>query len=297
MLYYSVRMLESIEGHQGSVSSWVHKVRTRLGLSQYEMANLLDIHWVTVSRWENAHSEPKMSHLRKLALVYLMQALDPGKLLKEGAPTPVEVFSHAVAYDIPGIGPAVGGYVVTGLRLGYRVFYVCPRDEDWDGILSWLGVAPEVLECDAFKFLPAEEVFFRKGRFDITHMSWLLRDLAERSSEIGYPRIRWISDMRPLLAWGVARSALVSLEYITDSVFHSQKRSHGLSIYPVPGDDLLFDACLLCRHPWILSPEGPIRNPYYNDPVLCRARGYLGGEAHGDIGSHSDATIDQEVRR
>jgi len=288
-------MLESIEGHQGSISSWVHKVRTRLGLSQYEVAKLLDIHWVTISRWENGHSEPKMSHLRKLALIYLRQALDLGKLLKEGVPTPVKVFSHAVAYDIPGIGPAVGRYVVTGLRLGYRVFYVCPRDEARDEILRWLDMGPGVLECGAFTFLSTEEVFFRKGHFDISHMSWLSRDLADRASELGYPRIRWISDMRPLLAWGVARGALVNLEYITDLAFHSQKRSHGLSIYPVPGEDLLFDVCLLCRHPWILSPKGPVRNPYYNDPVLCRARGYIGGEAHGDTGSHSDTTIDQKV--
>lgn len=295
MLYYTVRMLESIEGHQGSISSWVHKVRTRLGLSQYEVAKLLDIHWVTVSRWENGRSEPRMSHLRKLAFVYLKQALDPGKLLKQGAPTPAKVFSHAVAYDIPGIGPGVGRYIATGLRLGYQVFYICPRDEDRDEILRWLDVAPGVLECDAFKFLPSEEVFFRKGRFDISHMFWLSRGFAERSSKMGYSRIRWISDMRPLFARGVARGALVSLEYVTDSAFHSQKRSHGLSIYPMPGADLLFDACLLCRHPWILSPQGPVRNPYYDDPVLCRARGFIGGKAHGDTGGHSDTTIDQEV--
>jgi len=76
MLYYTVRMLESIEGRQGSVSSWLHKVRTRLDLSQHDLARILGVHWVTVSRWENGHNEPKLSQLSRLALFFLKEALD-----------------------------------------------------------------------------------------------------------------------------------------------------------------------------------------------------------------------------
>ncbi|KUK27232.1 MAG: hypothetical protein XD60_0474 [Acetothermia bacterium 64_32] len=278
MLYYTVRMLESIEGRQGSVSSWLHKVRTRLDLSQHDLARILGVHWVTVSRWENGHNEPKMSQLSRLALFFLKEALDPWRLMGLGASFQSGVVSHAVAYELPGVGPAVGRYVAAGLRRGFRVFFVFPGDGDRDGLLRWLGLPAGVVGRRGVDFLPTREVFFRHGMFDITHMSWHLRGIAEEASRAGYLRILWVCDMRPLLSWGVGRRELVSLEYVTDAVFRCQDRSRGLSVHVAPGEELLLDACILCRHPWILAPGGLIRNPYYNDPLLCRARGYLGGE-------------------
>lgn len=76
MLYYSVRMAKSIEGQGITVASWVQKVRTKLGFSQFELGRILGVHWVTVSRWETGRSQPRLPHLHSLVKLYLNHALD-----------------------------------------------------------------------------------------------------------------------------------------------------------------------------------------------------------------------------
>ena len=44
----------------------IAKIRESKGLSQAELANLLNIHTTTLSRWENGHMQPKISVIQEL---------------------------------------------------------------------------------------------------------------------------------------------------------------------------------------------------------------------------------------
>lgn len=51
-----------------SIEKHIKRVRTeRLGLTQRELAGLLDVDQVTVSRWERGEVTPRISSIRQLA--------------------------------------------------------------------------------------------------------------------------------------------------------------------------------------------------------------------------------------
>ena len=51
-----------------SIGKHIHNVRKhRLGLTQRELAALLDVDQVTVSRWERGEVTPRISSIRQLA--------------------------------------------------------------------------------------------------------------------------------------------------------------------------------------------------------------------------------------
>ncbi|HEC63448.1 MAG TPA: XRE family transcriptional regulator [Candidatus Acetothermia bacterium] len=285
MLYYSVRMAKSIEGQGLTVASWVQKVRTKLGFSQYELAQILGVHWVTVSRWETGRSQPRLSQLQALAKLYLDRALDIPHLIATTPPTPVRVFSHGVAYDLPGVLPQVGRYLMDGLRLGYLVVFLKESTSSPEQILEGLSLSPELSQHPALKILDGEDFYFERGQFSLAQLVWEERKLRKKALEDGFRRLRIIGDLRPVLRRGVPSCQLVAMEYVVNGNFHSQKDVHGISIFPAQLPDPSLATCILCRHPWIIGPAGPVRNPYYDDPVLCQARRYLGGETRGGIGS------------
>lgn len=52
------------------VADRIKEVRTeRLGLTQLELAEALGINQVNVSRWERGVTEPRIKHLREIALL------------------------------------------------------------------------------------------------------------------------------------------------------------------------------------------------------------------------------------
>jgi hypothetical protein len=198
----------------------------------------------------------------------------------------VRVFSHGIAYDLPGVLPQVGRYLADGLKLGYQVVYLKPRSASPKRVLAELSLPSELHRNPALKFVDEEKVYFERRRFNVAQLIWEGRRLVRQAQGEGYRRVRIIADLRPVLAREVPACKLVAMEYLVDEGFHAQKRAHGIGIFPATIPDPGLASCILCRHPWIIGPAGPIRNPYYNDPVLCQARRYLGGEVHGGIGSH-----------
>lgn len=58
----------------------LREARLEQGLSQEALARLVDVAWITVSRWERGKSEPSMETLRKVALIL---GVDPSALLSE----------------------------------------------------------------------------------------------------------------------------------------------------------------------------------------------------------------------
>ena len=54
------------------MSYWqnITAVRKRKGINQEELAHMLDVNPVTLSRWENGHFEPKASVIKKLCEIF-----------------------------------------------------------------------------------------------------------------------------------------------------------------------------------------------------------------------------------
>ena len=52
---------------QGDV---ITKFRNLRGIEQGELAEKLNVHITTLSRWENNHAEPKASHIKKLCEIF-----------------------------------------------------------------------------------------------------------------------------------------------------------------------------------------------------------------------------------
>jgi len=262
-------------GRSGSLGKWVQEVRTKLGLNQFELAQRLRVHWVTISRWENDRGEPKLGCLKELARLYLDRALDVQKWTSEIPPVRVALFSHGILYDVPGMERIVRRFLLQGISLGYKVVYVHPEEETPEQVLERLGLDDNIPEKQ-FQFLKLQEVFFQRGRIVLGEVLWRTRRFTEQAMAQGFRRVRWIADMRPLANNPRHACDLIAYEYMSDSVFHSQHRSHGVGIYPLPGGDRALATCLLCRHPWVLTSQGPVRNPYYHDAVLCQARSLEG---------------------
>ena len=57
------------------------KIRTELGLSQQGLADLLDVTFQTVNRWENGHFEP--TKIAKVKLEQLMKDKDIAPITEE----------------------------------------------------------------------------------------------------------------------------------------------------------------------------------------------------------------------
>ena len=278
MLYYSVDIKKSIADKAGTGGQLVRKVRENLNLSQGELAKLLGVHWVTVSRWESGRGEPRAKCLQGLAQLYLTEAFRRVRELLKGRGAPVsDPASHVLAYDLPEVRPAVGRYVAESLKAGYYVCLVTPSEDAEEELLTRWGLsADKLLSHDGFKLLHTKDVFFRDGHYDLSQMNYLGRKLEEKLVREGWEHIRWLDDVSGLLSSGVSWEELIIMEYNADSVFQSQEISEGLSLYPYPSQlRHSGQACILCRHPRLLGPGGILVNPHYNDPVLCWARSQL----------------------
>ncbi|MCD5408797.1 MEDS domain-containing protein [Candidatus Bipolaricaulota bacterium] len=277
MLYYSVDIQKSIDDKGIAPGQLVRKLREQMGLSQWELAEPLGVHWVTVSRWESGRVEPRTEYLHELAPLFTANAFQQVKalVLKPDRPlaTPTP---HALLYILPELELALRDYVEASLEAGYYLCFVACPAEEATGLCSRWQLPPQVLTHPHLKFVSLKDAYFRDGRYDLSQMNWLGRKIEEELVNQGYRHIRWIGDLSPLLKHGVSLKELLVMEYNADSVFHSQSVSEGLSIYPFPEQtDDPYQACILCRHPWLLGTGGFAENPYYNNPLLCWARGQL----------------------
>lgn len=263
-------------------------IRHRLGMSQAELANSLGVHWVTVSRWETGRVEPRNEHLRQLAELLLDEALAHVRELLAGGDLPLtEPAPHVLAYT-PSARGAIADYVARSLDAGYAVCFVSCPAKGGKSIAELWGLPPEVVSHPGFRFVSTRDAFFKDGRYNLSQMNYLGRRLEEEILGSGYRHIRWIDDVSDLLAHGVSWEEIVVMEYNADSVFRSQRVSEGLSIYSLP-DRFAHpgEVCVLCRHPWLLASHGFVQNPYYDDLLLCWARGNLKWEyyrARADAG-------------
>ncbi|MGC9529038.1 MAG: MEDS domain-containing protein [Candidatus Bipolaricaulaceae bacterium] len=258
------------------MGNWLRELRSRVGLSQFEVADRLGVHWVTVSRWENGRGEPRLVYLRELARMYLAHALAVKDSCMTGHCSPPEGCGHGLVYDGPGMAEVVARYVARGVGLGYKIVVFHGRAESPEEVAVRLACeawnAKSAVEDGQLALLPTEEAFLTGGQFDL---GWLISEakrLAEQSTRAGFAHVRWVVDLRPLAELGDYTCELIAYEYVADSVSRTQARSHWICVYPSPDEDLAFQACLLCRHPWVVTPRGVVRNPYYQDSVLCRAR-------------------------
>ena len=277
MLYYSVDIQKSIDDKSLSPGQLVRKLREQMGLSQWELADLLGVHWVTVSRWESGRVEPRTEHLGDLAPLFVANAFQRVRTLVREPDRPLATPTpHTLLYRLPELKPAVRGYIEASLEAGYYVCFVACPAEGARALCAHWQLPPQLLTHPHLKLISLKDAYFRGGRYDISQMNWLGRKIEEELVNEGYRHIRWIEDLAPLLEHGVSWEELVSMEYNADSVYRSQSVSEGLSIYPFPDrTDDPWQACILCRHPWLLGTKGFVKNPYYTNPLLCWARGQL----------------------
>jgi len=47
----------------------IKALRRYMEWTSKDLADLTGVHWVTVSRWENGHTDPQLRHIRKMAAV------------------------------------------------------------------------------------------------------------------------------------------------------------------------------------------------------------------------------------
>ena len=277
MLYYSVDIQKSIDDKSLAPGQLVRKLREQMGLSQWELADLLGVHWVTVSRWESGRVEPRTEHLGDLAPLFVANAFQRVRTLVREPDRPLATPTpHTLLYRLPELKPAVRGYIEASLEAGYYVCFVACPAEGARALCAHWQLPPQLLTHPHLKLISLKDAYFRGGRYDISQMNWLGRKIEEELVNEGYRHIRWIGDLAPLLEHGVSWEELVSMEYNADSVYRSQSVSEGLSIYPFPDrTDDPWQACILCRHPWLLGTKGFVKNPYYTNPLLCWARGQL----------------------
>ncbi len=276
MLYYSVDIQKSIDDKGIAPGQLVRKLREQMGLSQWELADLLGVHWVTVSRWESGRVEPRGEHLQDLAPLFTANAfqrvrslvLEPGRPLT--TPTP-----HVLLYILPELKSALRSYIEASLEAGYYLCFVaCPAEEPTALCARW-QLPPQVLSHPHLKLISLKDAYFREDRYDLSQLNWLGRKIEEELVNQGHQHIRWIGDLSPLLECGVSWKELAVMEYNVNSVYGSQS-VEGLAIYPFPDrTDDPCQACILCQHPWLLGTKGFVKNPYYNNPLLCWARGQL----------------------
>lgn len=64
--------VQNIENEKMSV---FYQIRKKTGLSQSKLAKILDMDTVTLSRWENAHREPKLTFKQMKTLDVLLKGM------------------------------------------------------------------------------------------------------------------------------------------------------------------------------------------------------------------------------
>ena len=276
MLYYSVDIQKSIDDKGIAPGQLVRKLREQMGLSQWELADLLGVHWVTVSRWESGRVEPRGEHLQDLAPLFTANAfqrvrslvLEPGRPL--ATPTP-----HVLLYILPELKSALRSYIEASLEAGYYLCIVACPAEGTSALCTRWQLPSQLLTHPHLKLITLKDAYFREDRYDLSQLNWLGRKIEEELVNQGHQHIRWIGDLSPLLECGVSWKELAVMEYNVNSVYGSQS-VEGLAIYPFPDrTDDPCQACILCQHPWLLGTKGFVKNPYYNNPLLCWARGQL----------------------
>ncbi|HIE47666.1 TPA: XRE family transcriptional regulator, partial [Candidatus Bipolaricaulota bacterium] len=205
MLYYSVDIQKSIDDKSLAPGQLVRKLREQMGLSQWELADLLGVHWVTVSRWESGRVEPRTEHLGDLAPLFVANAFQRVRTLVREPDRPLATPTpHTLLYRLPELKPAVRGYIEASLEAGYYVCFVACPAEGARALCAHWQLPPQLLTHPHLKLISLKDAYFRGGRYDISQMNWLGRKIEEELVNEGYRHIRWIGDLAPLLEHGVS---------------------------------------------------------------------------------------------
>ncbi|RLE29041.1 hypothetical protein DRJ54_05400 [Candidatus Acetothermia bacterium] len=261
----------------GRAGDLIRAVRARLGWSQWNLAEHLGVHWVTVSRWESGRVEPRAECLRELVPLFLEVTFQQVRSLIEGGERPFSVpTNYVLGYDLQEVRGAVQDYVQASLEAGFLVCFIGRSVRGRMALSKRWRLPPEVLSHPSFRYLEAEEVLFRGGNFDVSQINWVGREIEAEALRQGYRHVRWIVDFGPLFERGLDWGKAISAGYNAASVFSSQEVSEGLGLFPAPGElNGPYQVCLLCLHPWLLGAKGFVRNPFHEDKLLCWARGQL----------------------
>ncbi|MFO8034616.1 MAG: helix-turn-helix transcriptional regulator, partial [Candidatus Bipolaricaulota bacterium] len=133
-----------------------------MGLRQYEMADALDIHWTTLSRWERGVAEPRLQHLWEVARLYLNMVL-ASELWAIEKPVPERRVPRAVSFcgehGSPGVGWFVGDALARGERVNILLTENATPTRAWSTLTADSPSPGDALRGRQVRSMPLDSVF------------------------------------------------------------------------------------------------------------------------------------------
>ncbi len=254
---------------------WVRNVRSCLGLTQDELARVLNIHWTTLSRWERDRALPSLNQIMKLARCYLAHALDVEVWTASPSRLPLDTPGRC-AYFGEAASPTLAAYVQCALNRNEKVMVVhdphLPLREALQKLTTGVHDWEDAVRSGQLVGFPLNDAL----TLDPTHgdpLSVFARivELDRTTAWDGFAGITWLTDSRPALRNQDSLEALLFLERALDMVYATRTQERTLGLYP---SDVLHcpgGPHLLSLQPSVLVAHGMVKNPFYGDPQLAFA--------------------------
>ncbi len=256
--------------------SWIRSIRSRMGMSQGDLAYLLGIHWTTLSRWERGLARPSLGELLEISKQYAAYATNLDAWIHTEQVAPLEGPGKIAFFSDHG-SPIVGMYLQQGLERGDRVTVACADEGRFEDTLAELAVDDgewsAAIEADQIVRIPLCRVWGNEPamfRPKVAVSDMVAADLAAR--EAGFKRVRWLIDLRPLRDVERLVEKLIVVNRSVDVFYHIHGEDRALVVYPpkVLGDPML-GGLLLELQPRIVVPQGVVDNPFHEDRHLTTA--------------------------
>jgi len=186
---------------------------------------------------------------------------------------------RAAAFCKGGTETGAQWFMLDALSRGERVNVLSSGQADCTHGLSALlaeeNLPPKSVRDGQVQMLPLQSVFaFGATGLDVRKAVSAITREEFAAAEQGFSAVAWVGDFRAIYLEDAAVQAdILTLERLTEYLARSgSSASRGLIMYPVAQVGQSLMACLLCTHSLIVTPKGPVRNPFYNDRTLCIAK-------------------------
>jgi len=256
---------------------WVRSARTRIGLKQFEMADALDVHWTTLSRWERGVVEPRPQQLTAIARLYLKEIVAQ-ELWVHGEPAANTHIRRAAAFCRHGQTTGAQWFILDALARGERVNLLLSdqtaSSQDLTALMPAEGPLSSPVGEQQVRVLPLQSVFsFGERGLDVRKAVSVITQEEAAAAEQGCSGVAWIGDLRTVLQDHAVQADIMTLERLTEYLARTgSSPSRGLVLYHASQERTALMACLLCSHSLVMTSEGPVHNPFHNDRSLCIAR-------------------------